>query len=276
MSASSARGARIGSKAAIGKGRAGLALAHSVSGFSARQFTGAAASCRTYATRAPGGHRSAGTGALQGAVTVSRETYDKLRRAQDLLRHAIPSGDPAAVFDRALTMLVAHLEKTKLAATQKPRAARLPGDGSRHVPAAVRRAVWARDGGQCAFIGASGRCCETGFLEFHHLVPYAAGGAASVDNLQLRCKPHNAYEAEQYFGPREPWLLREDAAVFVSALNSVQTELRRRPAVLPFSFCLSALFHNYGDVFSGQAARPSSLSLSLANGSARSVRVNVH
>ena len=32
--------------------------------------------------------------------TVSRETHDKLRRAQDLLRHSIPNGDPAAILDR--------------------------------------------------------------------------------------------------------------------------------------------------------------------------------
>jgi hypothetical protein len=44
--------------------------------------------------------------------TVSRETPDKLRRAQDLLRHSIPDGDPAAVFDRALTLLLEHLERT--------------------------------------------------------------------------------------------------------------------------------------------------------------------
>ena len=84
------------------------------------------------------------------------------------------------------------------------------------MPAAVRRAVWARDGGQCAFIGANGRCRETGFLEFHHVVPYASGGATSVENLQLRCRAHNAYEAERDFGP---WLVREAAAVFVSHVN---------------------------------------------------------
>ena len=49
--------------------------------------------------------------------TVSRETFDKLRRAQDLLRHVIPNGDPAAIFDRALTLLLAELERAKLAAT---------------------------------------------------------------------------------------------------------------------------------------------------------------
>jgi hypothetical protein len=44
-------------------------------------------------------------------ITVSGETYEKLRRARDLLRHTIPSGDPAAIFDRALTLLPADLEK---------------------------------------------------------------------------------------------------------------------------------------------------------------------
>src|SRR5260221_6741374 len=38
-------------------------------------------------------------------ITISRETHDKLRRVQDLLRHQLPDGDPAVVFDRALTVL---------------------------------------------------------------------------------------------------------------------------------------------------------------------------
>jgi hypothetical protein len=50
-------------------------------------------------------------------ITVSRETHDKLRRAQEPLRHVIPDGDPAAIVDRALTLLVAELERTRLAAT---------------------------------------------------------------------------------------------------------------------------------------------------------------
>jgi hypothetical protein len=136
--------------------------------------------------------------------TVTRDTYEKLRRVQDLLRHAIPDGDPAAIFDRALTVLIDDVARTKLAATDRPRRSRPTAPGSRHIPAAVKRAVWARDGGQCAFVGTSGRCTETGFLEFHHVVPYSAGGAATVENLQLRCTAHNKHEAECFFGPSPP------------------------------------------------------------------------
>lgn len=97
-------------------------------------------------------------------LTVSRDTYDKLRRAQDLLRHAIPAGDPAAILDRALTLLIADLERKKFAATSRPCTAKPSKKDSRHVPAAVRREVWKRDGGCCAFVDSEGRCAETGFV----------------------------------------------------------------------------------------------------------------
>ena len=132
--------------------------------------------------------------------TVSRDTHDKLRRVQDLLRHQIPSGDPAAIFDRALTMLLEELERKRLAVTARPRAVKPTDTHGRHVPAAVRRAVWTRDGGRCRFEGAVGRCTETGLLEFHHVVPYASRGPTTAENLELRCAAHNRYEAERYFG----------------------------------------------------------------------------
>lgn len=135
--------------------------------------------------------------------TVNRQTHDKLRRAQDLMRHAVPNGDPAEIFDRALTLLVVHLERTKLASARRPRPAQTTAVDSRHIPASVRRAVWARDGARCAFVGGERRCSERGFLELHHVVPYARGGAATEENIQLRCRAHNQFESEQIFGPRD-------------------------------------------------------------------------
>jgi hypothetical protein len=133
-------------------------------------------------------------------VTVSGDAHAKLRRAQDLLRHAIPNGNPAAIIERALTMLVEQLERTRLGKVRTPRSSVTAAVNSRRVPANVKRLVWQRDAGRCAFVGIQGRCTETAFLEFHHVVPYAAGGATSVENLALRCRAHNVHEAVQHFG----------------------------------------------------------------------------
>jgi hypothetical protein len=139
----------------------------------------------------------------QITFTASEETCEKLQLAQDLLRHAIPSGDLPALFDRALTALLKDLAREKFAATEHPRASARTANGTRHIPAEVKRAVWVRDLGRCAFVSKDGRrCSERAFLEFHHLIPYAVGGPATVDNLALRCRSHNAHEADLYYEPR--------------------------------------------------------------------------
>ena len=61
-------------------------------------------------------------------VTIAAETRAKLRRAQDLLRFTNRSADEAAVIDRALTVLVAQLEKVKYGRTDRPR----PGRSATH------------------------------------------------------------------------------------------------------------------------------------------------
>jgi 5-methylcytosine-specific restriction endonuclease McrA len=131
-------------------------------------------------------------------VTISREAYEMLCRIQDLMRHVVPSGDPAPIVERALQVLLGDLERRKTAQTERPHRMARCSSGTRYVPAAVRRQVWERDQGQCAFIGARGRSEERGLIELHHVVPYSEGGATTPDNLQLRCRAHNLYEAELF------------------------------------------------------------------------------
>jgi hypothetical protein len=149
-------------------------------------------------------------------VTIAGDTVEKLRLAKDMLRHALPSGDDAAVLDRALTALLTELSRKKFAATEKPRASRGASSGSRHIPAEVRRTVWVRDLGRCAFVGKSGRRCnERAFVEFHHVKPWAFGGEATVGNIELRCRRHNDHESRVFFdrGPERAaaTLVREPA-----------------------------------------------------------------
>jgi hypothetical protein len=140
-------------------------------------------------------------------VTLSATAHEKLERARALLRHRIPNGDLAAIVERALTTLVDQLERRKHAATARPSTDKVATAlTSRHVPAAVKRAVWSRDHGRCAFVGSDGRCTEVGFLEYHHVVPFGASGATNTENLELRCRAHNAYEAtlfEQSYCPHQ-------------------------------------------------------------------------
>jgi len=69
------------------------------------------------------------------------------------------------------------------------------------VPAAVRRQVYERDGGGCAYVSPDGRRCGSRwFIEVHHRRPWARGGAHTVDDLELRCRTHDLQAARADFG----------------------------------------------------------------------------
>ncbi len=146
-------------------------------------------------------------------LTISRAAYEQLQYAQSLMSHVAPSGDLAAVIERGAEALVTRLEKQRFAATGRPRArAGAPSDDPRYLPAHVRRAVWERDGGRCTFVGDGGHRCESRtLLEFDHIVPVARDGAATLQNLRLRCRGHNQLDAERVFGERFMEQKREGA-----------------------------------------------------------------
>jgi hypothetical protein len=140
-------------------------------------------------------------GRFELRLTISQALHDKLKRAQQLLGHAVPSGDFAQVLERALDELIAKQEKRKFAATDKPRAIRRSSKNPRHIPAELRRVVSTRDKGQCTYVSVDGRRCEARTrLEYDHEVPLARGGKTCASNLRLRCRAHNQLEAERVFG----------------------------------------------------------------------------
>jgi hypothetical protein len=164
-------------------------------------------------------------------VTVGQATHDKLRHAQALLGHQIPSGDVAQVLDRALDTLIQKLEQRKLAATAKPRIKQRPTTSRRHIPARVRRAVWERDRGQCTYMSASGRRCTSRTrLEFDHVDEVSRGGTATVEGVRLRCRAHNQYGAECTFGKEFMSHKRHEAAARAAeARNAKAQQLAARP-----------------------------------------------
>lgn len=168
--------------------------------------------------------------------TASKELIAKLEQAQALLSHAVRKQDIEAVMLRALTLLVETEEKRRFGAPRKrtshqgeessatandspcPGACQVQDQTSepaatvpevddtkapsRYIPAAVRREVYERDGHRCTYRSPDGkRCNERRFLEFDHVgTPWSQGGAATAENLTLRCGAHNRWAARQLFG----------------------------------------------------------------------------
>jgi hypothetical protein len=151
--------------------------------------------------------------------TAKADTVGKLKMVHDLLSQAVPNGDLAEVFDRALTVLAEQLVRKKFALTHTPRKT-TDSPSTAEEPAAVRRAVYLHDRGRCTYVSKDGRRCESRrFLQFDHILGRAVGGGFTVDNLRLRCGPHNRLEAERLYvtppGARDAGGARVDLTRFI-------------------------------------------------------------
>jgi hypothetical protein len=153
--------------------------------------------------------------------TASVELHTKIEQARNLLSHAVPNGDLARLFERALDALLEHETKRRLGAG-KPRQRRQLRSGSRHVPLDIARAVWNRDSFQCTSVDAEGRrCLEERFITIEHREPFACGGAASLENLCLLCAAHNAERAREEFGEAHIEAKRIEAAAYEKTLRAL-------------------------------------------------------
>ncbi len=129
--------------------------------------------------------------------TASAELHHKLERLQALMGSKGRDGDLAAVIEQAVTEKLERLEASRLGRTKAHR----KGPATRHIPAAVQRAVRERDGDRCRYLDEQERRCpERNRLQFHHRHPFGLGGGYSVGNIRLMCRAHNAYLAECDYG----------------------------------------------------------------------------
>jgi hypothetical protein len=138
-------------------------------------------------------------------VTIDAACKAELDQLVELLSHKT-GGALVEVLREAIRCGIAKHGKRKGAvAPERKRSAPTTADPARSdprfIPIEVRRAVWKRDGGCCAWVSPDGKRCGSRFrLEFGHIQPVALGGKPTVDNIRLECRAHNQVEAVRVFG----------------------------------------------------------------------------
>jgi 5-methylcytosine-specific restriction endonuclease McrA len=171
-------------------------------------------------------------------LTVSRQFLEKLDAARRGQGHVQPGATKEQVIEAALDLLL-EKQASRRAEVGRPQKKPRPAKPD-HVTAAVKRAVWARDGGKCQWpVDGGGVCGSTTRLEIDHVVPRGRGGPSTVENCRLACRVHNQYAARQVYGdahmdlftrgpaPGSAPLAREGVAVY--GRESAPARQRRTP-----------------------------------------------
>ena len=138
-------------------------------------------------------------------VTVSRRFLEKPAAVKAALSHSQPGASEEELLEAGLDLLLERHAKRR-GLVDKPRREPPPAKPE-HVPAHVKRAVWARDGGRCQWpTHGGGVCGSTHQVELDHIVPRAKGGPSTVANLRLTCRVHNDLAAREVYG--DAWMDR--------------------------------------------------------------------
>ena len=143
--------------------------------------------------------------------TADFEFKELLEEVRALASHGQANDSLMSLMKLGLQALRSELLKKRFGVGRKSRRTQQPpqrqrqqgetAKHTRHVPAAVAREVYERDGGRCTFCSDDGRRCGTReLLQFDHITSHADGGESTLENLRLRCRAHNLHAAEQRFG----------------------------------------------------------------------------
>src|SRR6266542_1154667 len=137
-------------------------------------------------------------------VTIDATLKRDLDQLTELLSHKIANGDLTAVLHEAVRCAIDKhgkrkgavepaQKRTRKSPADRPTAIGKPAKVRKPIPAEVRRQVWSRDAGSCAWIGADGRRCGSKWrLELDHIHPAALGGRSTLENLRVERPPSAA------------------------------------------------------------------------------------
>jgi hypothetical protein len=140
------------------------------------------------------------------AAKQGRQTHQKDRsKPEDQVSLTPPAESHVKLFDKSAEISAETSDDSP--ASKSTHKHRIPITRSRYIPAAVRRTVHQKSGGQCCYVNAATgrRCGERRNLQIDHVQPYALGGTHEVRNLQVLCRPHNLMRARDTFGAAPRW-----------------------------------------------------------------------
>ena len=134
-------------------------------------------------------------------VTIDGACKGDLETLLMMLSHKLPRKDLAAVLHEAIRCgIEKHGKRQGAVKPARKVKARPPKDPS-FVSAELRRQIWERDQGRCAWVGPDGKRCDSRWqVEVDHVDPAARGGKATLDRLRLLCRGHNLLHAEDVYG----------------------------------------------------------------------------
>lgn len=145
--------------------------------------------------------------------TVTNKLIEKINYLKSLISHEYINPTHEELLTLAFDALIEKAEKKKglqqkksktsedskvpsetLTAEKKPTQSLTDGN-SRYVPREVKRYILKRAQNQCEHIHTNGERCESKFqLQFDHIKAFSKGGKASIENMQLLCRVHNAFK----------------------------------------------------------------------------------
>ena len=149
--------------------------------------------------------RSVSENQIEIKFVAEQRLLDKLNRFKELDSHVEPSPNYAKLFERLVDLALKQKdpkEKPAREVTEQDTLDISAPKNPRFIPAAIKRAVLARDQGKCVYKNPeTGKICGSQFqLQIDHIIPVALNGESTLDNLRCLCRAHNIHEASRIFG----------------------------------------------------------------------------
>jgi 5-methylcytosine-specific restriction endonuclease McrA len=124
----------------------------------------------------------------------------KVKKVKGLLSHSFPVLDHGEFYEVLLDRVINEIEKKKGVVRVERTKKDVQGFSKnnelnqnttqrsfrRYIGQEIKRTVWTRDQGRCAFVdSSSGRRCGSQYqFEFDHFKPFSRGGPTSYENLR--------------------------------------------------------------------------------------------